>query len=380
MMDFDDIRPYTDEELKPVLKKISKNKWLASGIRSMFFPGISEHLKPAADFLIRLLIKYHLHGIKTTEEFKTKIDLGIAVKYLIKNTTKGITYTGLDYLDPGESYIFISNHRDIVLDPALMIHVLHTYGFGIPQIAFGSNLMMNEIVTDLIRISNGFIVKRGLSIREQLKESLKLSEYINYLVDSKIPVWIAQREGRAKDGIDTTNPAVIKMLYMSKRKEMSLTDFVKKVRIVPVSISYEFDPTDKVKGWALYRKRVYGNHIKRKFEDLVHMTAGMKGYKGNVNFAFSRPLEGEFNSAQEVAEAIDQKIQTGYKLWTSNYIAYDTISRSGKYSNRYNKSEAIKFLRRYKKLPEDVRQIVLESYANPVKSFENQIRKGLRNE
>ncbi len=374
-MDFDDIRPYTDEELKPVLKKMVRNKWLASGIRSAFMPNTPKYLKPVADLFVRLFIWYHVAGIKTVDDFKTKIALGIVVKYLIKNTTSGISYTGLDYLDPKESYVFISNHRDIVLDPALMIHVLHKNGFRIPQIAFGSNLMMNDIVTDLIRANNGFIVKRDLSIREQIKESLRLSEYINYLVDNKISIWLAQREGRAKDGIDTTNPAVIKMMYLAKRKEMSLTDFIKRIRIVPVSISYEFDPTDKVKGWALYRKRAYGSHIKRKFEDLVHMTAGMKGFKGNVNFAFSKPIEGEFNTVQEVADAIDMKIQTGYKLWKSNYIAYDAYMRSGKYSNRYNKSEAIKFLRRYRKLPDDVRNIVLESYANPVISFENQIKR-----
>ncbi|RKX92506.1 MAG: acyltransferase [Spirochaetes bacterium] len=375
MIDFDDIRPYSDAELKPVLKKIARNRWLASGIRSVFFPRIPNSLKPAADFLINLLIKFHFIGIKTTEEFKTKIALGIAVKYLIKNTTRSISYTGLDYLDPEESYIFVSNHRDIVLDPALMIHVLHKNGFRIPHIAFGSNLMMNDVIADLIRISNGFIVKRDLSMRDQVKESLKLSEYINDLVENNMPIWVAQREGRAKDGIDTTNPAVIKMLYLAKRKEMSLTEFIKYVKIVPVSISYEFDPTDKVKGWALYRKRVYGNHIKRKFEDLVHMTAGMKGYKGNVHFSFAKPLEGDFKTVQEVADAIDNKIQTGYRLWRSNYIAYDTISRTGKYSNRYDKAEAIKFLKRYKKLPEDVKTIVLESYANPVISFENQIKK-----
>ncbi len=377
MMDFDDIRPYTDAELRPVLKKITSNKWLASGIRSVFFPEVPDSLKSTVDFLFNLLIKFHFIGIKTTEDFKTKIALGMAVKYLIKNTTKSISHTGLDYLDPGESYVFISNHRDIVLDPALMIHVLHKNGFTIPHIAFGSNLMMNDVVADLIRISNGFIVKRDLSMRDQVKESLKLSEYINRLVESHLPVWVAQREGRAKDGIDTTNPAVIKMLYLAKRKEMSLTEFVKYVKIVPVSISYEFDPTDKVKGWALYRKRVYGNHIKRKFEDLVHMTAGMKGYKGNVHFSFTNPLEGEFKTVQEVAEAIDSKIQTGYRLWKSNYIAYDTVSRTGKYSNRYDKAEAIKFLKRYKKLPEDVKTIVLESYANPVISFENQIKKAV---
>ncbi len=373
-MDFDDIRPYRDDELPGVLKKIIRDKWLIAGIRTTLLPHTSRRLRPLVDFYIRMYLRIHFLGIKTTDDFKRKISLGVLVRDLIKNTTSSITYSGLDYLDPEKRYVFISNHRDIVLDPALMVHVLSKNKFKIPYIAFGDNLIMKEIVGDLIRINSGFIVKRNLSMREQVQESKRLSAFINTVLDANNSIWVAQREGRAKDGIDTTNPAVIKMVYLAQRKEMSLTDFVRKLSIVPVSISYEFDPTDKLKGWALYRKRTYGNHLKRRFEDIIHITKGMKGFKGNVNFSFSRPLEGDFKTVQEVADAIDTKIQTGYKLWTSNYIAYDTFNKTEKYSSRYNKAEAVRFLKRYRKLPQDVRDIILESYANPVVSFERQIR------
>lgn len=373
-MNFDDIRPYNNDELPGVLRKIIRDKWLIDGIRTTMMPHSSKSLKSFINFYIRMYLRIRFLGIKTTDEFKRKISLGVVIKDLIKNTTSNITYTGLDYLDPDKRYVFISNHRDIVLDPALLVNVLSKNGFKIPYIAFGDNLILKDIVGDLIRINSGFIVKRNLTIREQVKESKRLSAFINSILDSNNSIWVAQREGRAKDGIDTTNPAVIKMVYLAQRKEMSLSDFIRKLSIVPVSISYEFDPTDELKGWALYRKRTYGNHLKRRFEDLIHITRGMKGFKGNVNLSFSRPLEGEFNSVQEVAEAIDTKIQTGYKLWTTNYIAYDTFKKTDKYSNRYNKAEAQKFLKRYKKLPEYVRNIILESYANPVLSFEKQIQ------
>jgi len=373
-MDFDDIRPYNNEELKGVLKKLVRSHWLVTGIVKTMLPHTTAFLKPFAEFYIRMYMRLRFLRIKTTDDFYRKISVGVVVKDLIKNTTSSISSTGLDYLDPEKQYVYISNHRDIILDPALIVHVLMKSNFRIPLIAFGNNLILNDIIGDLIRINNGFIVKRNLTMREQIRESKKLSDFISSSLDQGNSIWVAQGAGRAKDGVDATNPAVIKMIYLAKKKELSLTDFIHRLSIVPVSISYEFDPTDKLKGWSLYRKRRSGNKLKRRFEDLIHITKGMKGFKGNVHLSFSSPLEGEYNTPKEVADAIDNRIQTGYRLWQSNYIAYDTINKTGKYRNRYDKGEAQKFLKRYQKLPSDVKTIVLESYANPVNSFENQIR------
>ena len=372
-MDFDDIRPYTDEELPSVLKRIRGNKWVLEGIRTAYFSKLTKVFNKYIESIIHQFLKFKTSRIKTTDQFREKISLNILVKNLVRDTTAGISSTGLENLDLNKNYIFISNHRDIVLDPAFMISTLYYYGFNFPQIAFGDNLMLNEIVADIIRVNNGIIVKRNLPMREQIRESLRLSAYMCSVIDKGTSIWIAQREGRAKDGLDKTNPAVLKMIYMSKRKELSFNDFLEKYPIVPVSISYEYDPLDRAKGWSIYRKRIHGSHIKRKYEDLIHMASGLKGYKGKVNFSFSEPLSGKFKNEAAAAEVLDERIHRSYKLWKTNYISYDLLNNCMKYDNKYTNNDVERFLNRYKRLNQDVRDIVLESYANPVTSYENYI-------
>jgi len=369
-MDFDDIKPYTDEELPAILKKIISNKWILEGIRNLYFPKLPKVLIKPVDRIIYKLLKLKISGIKTTDQFRKKISLDIVVKNLVRDTTAGINYTGLENLNLNKNYIFISNHRDIVLDPAFMIQTLYSYGFNFPQIAFGDNLMINEIITDIIRSNNGIIVKRNLPMRDQIKESLKLSAYMCKVIDEGSSIWLAQREGRAKDGLDDTNPAVLKMLYLSKRKELKYSKFLEKYQIVPVSISYEYDPLDRAKGWSIYRKRIHGFHIKRRYEDLIHIASGLKGYKGRVHLAFSEPIAGKFENENEVAAFLDEKIHKSYKLWKTNYMAYDIVNKSNKYDSKYTKSDLNLFLKRFKRLSSDVKNIVFESYANPVKSSE----------
>ncbi len=372
-MDFDDIRPYTDDEVASVLKRITGNKWVLEGVRNAYFSKLPKVFNKYIEKIIHLFLVFKTSGIKTTDQFREKISLNILVKNLVKDTTAGISYTGLENLDLNKSYIFISNHRDIVLDPAFMISTLYYYGFNFPQIAFGDNLMLNDIVEDIIRINNGIIVKRNLPMREQIGESLKLSAYMCSVIEKGTSIWIAQREGRAKDGLDKTNPAVLKMIYLNKRKELSFTEFLEKYPIVPVSISYEYDPLDRAKGWSIYRKRIHGSHIKRKYEDLIHMASGLKGYKGKVNLSFSEPLTGKFKNETVAAAALDEKIHRSYRLWKTNYISYDLLNKCRKYDNKYTNNDVEKFLNRYKRLSSEVRDIVLESYANPVTSYENYI-------
>ena len=372
-MNFDDIRPYSDKELPAVLKRIIGNKWVLEGIRTAYLSKFPKVFNKYIESLIYQFLKFKTSGIKTTDQFREKISLNILVKNLVRDTTDGINYTGLDHLDLKKSYIFISNHRDIVLDPAFMISTLYEYGFNFPQIAFGDNLMFNDIVSDIIRANNGIIVKRNLPMREQIGASLNLSSYMCSVIDNNSSIWIAQREGRAKDGLDKTNPAVLKMIYLSKRKELSFSEFLEKYPIVPVSISYEYDPLDRAKGWSIYRKRVHGTHIKRKYEDLIHMANGLKGYKGKVNLVFSEPLTGKFKNEGAAAKELDEKIHRSYKLWKTNYISYDLLNKCKKYDNKYTIMDVEKFLNRYKRLSGEVREIVLESYANPVTSYENYI-------
>ncbi len=368
---FDDIRPYNDKEVPAVMKRLAENQLLISNIRIMKWPSCPDFLKGLADILIRFFLRRKLSGIKTIAEFQSKIVADNILKWVIENTSDGVTFSGLEKLSKDKSYIFMSNHRDIVMDPALMNYVLYLNGFSIPYIAFGDNLLINDAVSDLIRVNNAVIVKRGLARREQIEASIHLSEYLNKLKNEGSNFWISQREGRAKDGIDQTNPAIINMFYLSERKKQSsFSEFARSCNIVPVAISYEIDPCDRLKGWELYRKNKNGVHRKKKNEDLVSMVAGISGDKGRIHLSFGEPLTGNYEDKKDLAIAIDRSIHSLYKLWPRNYIAYDQVFKTVKYSANYTESEKNKFLSAYNNLKPEVRNLVLTIYANPVCSFE----------
>ena len=369
--DFDDIRPYNDSEVHAVMKRLTKNELLVSSIRIMKWPACPDFFKGFADTLVRFYLKRKLSGVKSIREFQSKIIAAVLLKRIIKNTSDGVTFSGLEKLSRDRSYIFMSNHRDIVMDPALMNFVLYLNGFGIPYITFGDNLLLNDTVSDMIRVNNAVIVKRDLPRKEQLEASLHLSEYLNKIRHDGNNFWISQREGRAKDGIDRTNPAIINMFYLSERKKRrSFSEFTRSCNIVPVAISYEKDPCDRVKAWELYIKNKRGTYRKKKNEDLISMVAGISGPKGRIHLSFGEPLTGDYADKNELAQAIDKSIHSLYKLWPGNYIAYDELNKTDKYSDRYTEPEKNRFLSAYHNLKPVVRDLLLSIYANPVCSFE----------
>ena len=369
---FDDIRPYNDNEVPAVMKRLAKNDLLVSTMRMMKWPSCPDFLKGFADILVRFFLKRKLSGIKTIADFQSNIIADYLLKRIINNTSDGVTFSGLDKLCKDKSYIFMTNHRDIVLDPALVNYVLYLNGFSIPYVAFGDNLLINDAVSDLIRVNHAIIVKRGLARKEQLEASMHLSEYLNNLRNEGSNFWISQREGRAKDGIDQTNPAIINMFYLSERKKQeSFSAFARSCNIVPVAISYEKDPCDRIKGWELYRKNKHGIHKKKKNEDLISMVAGISRDKGRIHLNFGEPLIGDYKDKNELAIAIDRSVHSLYKLWPCNYIAYDEIYKIKKYCDKYTEQGKINFLSSYCNLKDEVRALVLAIYANPVCSFES---------
>ena len=369
---FDDIRPYSDKEVPAVMKRLAKNELLVSTVRMMKWPSCPGYLTGFADTVAGVFLKRKLSGIKTVAEFQSKIIANFLLKWIIENTSDGLTFSGPDKLDKDKSYIFMTNHRDIVLDPALVNYVLYLKGFSIPYIAFGDNLLINDAVSDLIRVNNAVVVKRGLARREQLEASIHLSEYLNYLRNEGNNFWISQREGRAKDGIDLTNPAIINMFYLSERKKQSgFPEFVRSCNIVPVAISYEKDPCDRLKGWELFRINKNGTYRKKKNEDLISMVAGLSRDKGRIHISFGEPLAGDYKDKNELANAIDKTIHFLYKLWPGNYIAYDHLYKTKKYIDKYTEYEKNEFLLAYRNLKPEVRALVLTIYANPVCSFES---------
>ncbi|MBN1907498.1 MAG: 1-acyl-sn-glycerol-3-phosphate acyltransferase [Deltaproteobacteria bacterium] len=374
---FDDIRPFTDSEVPAVMKRLTENDLLISSFRIIKWPSCPELLKGLADWLVKFMLKKKLSRIKTVTEFQSQIIADFLLKRIIETTSDGVTYSGIDKLDKGKSYIFMTNHRDIVMDPALVNYALYVNGFSIPYIAFGDNLLLNEAVSDLIRINNGIIVKRGLARKEQLEASMHLSEYLNHLRKEGNNFWISQREGRAKDGIDRTNPAIINMFYLSERKkEGGFAEFIRQCNIVPAAISYEKDPCDRLKAWELYRKKKNGAHIKRKNEDLISMLAGLSRDKGRIHISFGAPLSGDFEDKNALANAIDREIHTLYRFWPRNFIAYDHLLKTDKYSDKYTETEKAGFLNAYNNLKPEVRNLVFTIYANPVCSFESYSQTG----
>ena len=365
--DFEDIRPYTDEEMRPVLKRITQNEWLVSGVRRVVFPRCPDFLKPLAGRLVKFDLRNRLRRIKTIEQFQRRVIIDRVMEYVIKKTFEKVTISGDELLDPHAPYLFVSNHRDIVLDSALVNYVMVRKNKTIAEIAFGDNLMVNEFVSDLIRINRSFIVRRDGPLRQRAEAALTLSRYINYTMEQGHSVWVAQREGRAKDGDDRTNPSVVKMLYLGPRREkIPFGEFVERARIVPVAISYEFDPCDVLKAREVHRRSKSDTYKKRKDEDLLSMYAGLRGWKGRVHISFSKPIEGHYANAVEVAERIDRDIHDTYRLWPNNYIAYDELHGEKANADQYSADDVSAFMHRFRRESADVRSLALRIYATAV--------------
>ncbi len=364
--DFADIRPYTDAEMRPVLKRLSRNDWLVSGVRRLMFPGWPGFLEPIIDKLVKFNLWNKLRSIKTIDQFQHKIIINHVMDYIVKKTIDVVTISGDEELDPDTPYLYISTHRDIVLDSALLNYVMATKGKRIAEIAFGDNLLINDFVTDLIRINRSFIVRRQASLREKASAAVTLSRYINYTMEQGNSVWLAQREGRAKDGNDRTNPAVLKMLHLGPRREgISFSDYISRIHIVPVAISYELDPCDVLKARELHRTEKAGGYRKRKGEDLLSMYAGLRGWKGRVHIGFGKSLDGKYDGANELANEIDKQIHRNFHLWPSNYIAHDKLCGEN-FHKEYSVEEEKRFMQRFRRESAEVRSIALKIYANVV--------------
>ena len=365
--EFDDIRPYNDAEIPAALERFIKNQGLISWIRKEVFPGCPAFLEPVSDFLLKTYLRKKLAPVKTVDEFQRNIMAKMILARIVKHTTDGVSFSGLEYLNKGSAYIFISNHRDIVLDSALTNYVLAINGFSIAAIGFGDNLMINELVTDLIRSNKSFIVKRNLPFKQRIKAAHQLSRYFWFLHEQGESVWIAQREGRAKDGDDRTNPSVIKMLYLSQRKGgLSFSRYIQESNMVPVAVSYEKDPCDLFKAREMHEKEKHGNYEKKRDDDLLSMFNGLKGDKGRLHIAFGKPLQREYGDERDVARDIDRTIHSAYKLWPTNYMAYDELNASKEYSAMYSAKELTDFLERFRQESEDISRKALAMYAQPV--------------
>ncbi|TDX86587.1 1-acyl-sn-glycerol-3-phosphate acyltransferase [Epilithonimonas xixisoli] len=368
MSKFDAIRPFEDEEVNDALKSIAKHPMMKA-MMQFTFPGRKE------DFWIDKFKEIH-----SIRDFQTQI-IAQTVRQILEKSSEGLSFSGFEKLDKNASYLFISNHRDIILDTSLLNLVLLEGGFVMTSSAIGDNLVKKDFLHILAKLNRNFLVERSLSIREQLGSSRLLSEYIVTLLQKENrSVWMAQREGRTKDGNDATQQGLLKMLAMAADNE-PLIDFFKNLKIVPLSISYEYDPTDMLKMPQLMAQSRNEQYVKSKNEDFNTMLSGVLGQKKRIHLhagsvlgeeldLLDSPSENKNKLLQSIAQLIDQSIIKNYKLWPTNYIAYNLMHQTNKFENHYTGEEKQLFIRRFEMRLDAsssaVKQSFLAMYANPV--------------
>ncbi len=318
---FDEIRPYNDDEVAAVISRLLTTPELITALMKFRFPRLSRWLPWVLRPLVLRVLSRQLSGIDTVAQIQDVI--AAYMQRMIDRSTGELSFSGVERLDPSVAYLFISNHRDIAMDPAFVNWGLYRNGMQTARIAIGDNLLKKPYVSDLMRLNKSFIVNRSATgVRGKLKALTQLSAYIDHSISSGHSIWIAQREGRAKDGNDRTEPAIMKMLYMSlKKRGLSFPEAVKALHIVPVSISYEYDPCDALKAAELYALASQGGYKKSQFEDIESIVQGIIGYKGDVHVAFGQPIVDEYENADDLARAIDLAVIGNYHLHGSNVLA-----------------------------------------------------------
>ena len=372
MSGFDQIRPYNDDEVKDVLDRLTRNPELVSTLVKFRFSNWPTWSHGALVWGLQKILKSRAQKIKTIRDFQLQIES--YMQQMINTSTSKLTFSGVDELDLKQPCLFISNHRDIALDPAFVNWALHINGFDTVHIAIGDNLLTKDWVSDLMRLNKCFIVNRSAeSKRDKLKASKELSAYIHHsLKQEQAHTWIAQKEGRAKDGNDRTNPAIISMLMLNKPKEMDFGDYLKELRIVPVAISYEFDPCDAAKAQELYQQEKEGVYEKEDHEDVKSISMGITGSKGHVHLHFGTPIvsnaNGSFNSAKDVALEVDRQIHQGYHLMATNVLAAQKLKLPVEQLLKQVDLDASEFEQRLSQYPEAIQAKMLAMYAEPVRN------------
>lgn len=367
--EFEDIRPYRDSEVPAAIERLLAEPGFRKTIK-YFFPNV-----PIED------TERLLRNVKTVKEFQHQFICRL-VSGLEQKTTNGVSFKGLENIEDGKGYIFISNHRDIILDSAFLNTHLALNGKETSEIAIGSNLLIFPWITDMVKLNRTFVVKRNLSVKELMVSSLIQSKYIrNTIINRHTSIWIAQREGRTKNGDDKTQSSVLKMFNMCESGDVLKN--LSQLNIVPVTFSYEYDPVDTYKVAENYNKMVDSSFKKSKTDDVAGMREGMAWKKGRVTINIGTPINDDLAQMSkaanknlqydEVAKLIDQRIYAGYTFYPINFVAADMVSGTSRYADRYtdaDKASAIAYFdtqcQRFKGDIDIQRDMLMQIYANPV--------------
>lgn len=371
--DIDAIGPYrTDEEAQDAFRHIAENP-LLDKISLYFFP---EH---EPDYLRQVFLQ-----LKSVDEFQMLVMAKI-VRRILDRTAHNFSYDGISNINAKDRFLALSNHRDIILDPAITQYVLSENNIPLTEIAVGDNLIQNKFIEYLIRSNRMIKVIRGVHARELYLSSQRLSKYIRRsIVTGMSSVWLAQRQGRTKDGYDTTEQGLLKMLDMSGEPKDFGKNF-EELNIIPMSISYEYEPCDVLKAREMYLTELNGHYEKAKDEDLTSILRGVTQQKGNIHLNIGRPLTHEEISLaalcdkndryQYIRHAVNMRVVDGYKLWKNNYIAYDIQNGTMRFADRYSAEEREAFIAYMEKQlatvepeldREGLRRHFLNIYSNPI--------------
>lgn len=355
-----DIRPYNDDEVAPALARLMADNQFIDVIAKYNLPKWLSTWPAIARPLVRMKLKKKWGEVSTIEQVQHEVAHYLQI--LIDKTTSKVTYSGLETLDSDTSYLFISNHRDIVLDPALVNWGLHQQDMRTVRIAIGDNLLQVPYITELMRLNKSFIVKRSAKApKEMLKALTQLSAYIYDSLTEGNSIWIAQKEGRAKDGVDQTDPALLKMLQLHGRKQkLDFAQYIKQLKIVPVAISYQYEPCAVSKAKELYHKKQFGEYVKAEGEDIASIVEGFSSDKGHVHVAFGDPITADVANPDELAEVIDKQILALYHLHSTNHLAAGD-------DEQVSPKDKADFISRLESVPEELQQLVLSMYAEPLR-------------
>lgn len=375
--DFSDIEPYSDKEFKENMTRL---------VTEPGFEHAVKYVMPDVDFQE---FTKQLCEVPDNETFQREVMLPFLHMLALK-TTSGLTIGGLENISKDGSYTFMSNHRDIVLDASFLNYCFLTHGIPTSEVAIGNNLLIMDWITDLVKLNKSFIVKRNLKLVKALEAAHQLSAYIHYaILDKHQSVWIAQREGRAKDSNDRTQEALVKMLALEGGG--STIENLKAINIVPVSISYEYDPNDYLKATEFLLRRLDPDFKKSQHDDLLSMETGLLQPKGHVHFELGKCIDSELESLspdieknellKRICGLIDCNIHLGYKIYPINYIAYDRLHKTSRFKDCYTQIQADDFLEYIEKQLDKVRlhdvseldreymrEMMFVMYSNPLKN------------
>lgn len=374
-MEFDEIRPYHDEELPQIFEEL---------IADPAFQAVATTVMPGVPFE---MIAQKMRACKSKLDFQKAFCYGLLWK-IAKEASDGLTLDHTALKDKKAAYTYISNHRDIILDSGFLSILLVDQGMDTVEIAIGDNLLVYPWIKKLVRVNKSFIVQRGLPMRQMLESSARMSRYMHYTIkEKKQSIWIAQREGRAKDSNDLTQDSILKMLAIGGEGE--IIDRLIEMNIAPLAISYEYDPCDFLKAWEFQLKRDIPDYKKSTADDLKSMQIGLFGFKGHVHFQTGACINDELQQMDRslpkpelfshISAIIDKRIHANYRIYPNNYVAYDLLQGNDTFSTHYTVEDKQHFLAYLDQqlarieIPNKdmvfLREKMLQMYANPLKNY-----------